>query len=175
MTGVFDIHLSLEAVGHVVAMVRWFVSRWLSLNVTRVWGITSVCFHVKSTLVAAFPWYVCAWQTCKWHVDSQYRLVGQVATSCLASVPECECLPNKQVTETVYLHTIHLVLYANICAFFKWTNLGDAAWELCWGCIMAHVVDHHPVTAESQVCSQPRPYGIYGVDSGIGKGVSHII
>jgi hypothetical protein len=161
MTGVFDKHLSLVAVGHVVAMGSWFVSHWLSLNVTRVWGITSVCFHVKSTLVASFTWYVCAWQTCKWHTDSQYLSVGQVAkcVSCLASVSECECLPNKQVMETVYLYTV-LLLYASICEFFKCTNLGDVAWELRWDCIMAHVVGHQPVTADSQVHSQS-PYGIY--------------
>jgi hypothetical protein len=91
--------------------------------------------------------------------------------SFLASVPEHECLPNKQVMETVYLHTV-LVLYASICAFFKCTNLGDVALELCWGCIIAHVVGHQPITADSQVRSQPSPYGIYGVDSGTGKGVS---
>jgi len=163
MTEVFDKHLSLVAVGHVVAMGSWFVTHWLSLNVTRVWGITSVCFHVKSTLVAAFTWYICAWQTCKWHADSQYHSVGQVAKcmSCLASVPERECLPNKRVMETVYLCTVLLVLHASICAFIKCTNLGDVAWELCWGCIPSHVVGHQPVTAESQVCSQPSPYGIY--------------
>jgi len=37
---------------------------------------------------------------------------------------------------------------------------------------MAHVVGHQPVTAESQFRSQPSPYGIYGVDSGTGTGVS---
>jgi hypothetical protein len=55
-----------------------------------------------------------------------------ISWSHFASDPKCECFPNKQVMETVYLHTVLLVLYASICAFVKCTNSGDVAWELQW-------------------------------------------
>lgn len=87
-------YLLFVAICHVVAMVNWFVSHWLLLNVTHVWGITCVCFLVKPTLHAALPWYVCAWQACSRHVDGQYHSVCQVANcvSCDNTVTFGKCI-----------------------------------------------------------------------------------